>query len=72
MAKSDQPHNLRMAKEFYDRADELIEPFRDSEASAAAGNRWGRSAVLRIAIARGLASMEREVAALEERLDGDS
>jgi len=59
-----------MAKEFYDRADELIEPFRDSEASAAAGNRWGRSAVLRMAIARGLASMEQEVADMKERLNG--
>jgi len=65
-------HNLRMPDSFHDRAEQLVEPFRDTEVAASAGKRWGRTAVLRIAIARGLASMEREVAALEERLDGDS
>ena len=65
-------HNLRMPDSFHDRAEQLVEAFRDTEAAASAGKRWGRTAVLRMAIARGLASMEQEVADMQERLNGDA
>lgn len=64
------PFNLRMPQEFYDRADALVERMRGGPAAAAAGNRWGRAAVIRMAVAHGLAALEAEADATDAARDG--
>lgn len=64
------PFNLRMPQEFYDRADALVERLRGSPAAAAAGARWGRAAVIRMAVAHGIAALEAEADAARDGAGG--
>lgn len=59
--------SLRLPPAMLAAAGALVEPLGDSPAALAAGGHWGRSAVLRLALARGLAELARDV---EGRTDG--
>jgi hypothetical protein len=53
--------SLRLPPSLVAAADALVEPLADRSEALAAGGNWGRSAVLRLALARGLAELAREV-----------
>ena len=60
---------IRLPPSIFQRADDLVDPLEDTLMAAAAGGSWGRAAVLRVAIAKGLEALEKELAAIHESLD---
>ena len=52
--------SLRLPPALLAAADALVEPLSTRPEALAAGGNWGRSAVLRLALARGLAELARE------------
>lgn len=55
--------SLRLPPSMVAAADALVEPLSTRPEALAAGGNWGRSAVLRLALARGLAELAREAEA---------
>lgn len=58
MAASEAQTSLRLPQDLLDRADLLIGRMGDTTEALVAGGRWGRAAVLRLALSRGLAKLE--------------
>lgn len=62
MAAAEAQTSLRLPQDLLDRADLLVGRLGDTTEALAAGGRWGRAAVLRLALARGLAELEADAA----------
>lgn len=52
--KTEHATSVRLHPEDLDKLDKVVERMASSEAARAAGGRWGRSTVLRLAVGRGL------------------
>ena len=53
--------SLRLPASMLAAADALVDPLRHRPEALAAGGNWGRSAVLRLALSRGLLDLAREI-----------